>query len=323
MNMKFKQLRQRIPAKQKLIIRSVLILLFTLIVAVIWVSCGYYSPYYFLSENQNLYIFSTQAQVVGAIYGLTITGYTFLRNNQDKQIESDPSMKDPIIVNQKEERILLYSLTIISVLTILLSIFALITLEDVNKDLRVVSKNLSSALFFVNILLFAYFILYFLRLDKIEKASEEIKNVIDEQENRKENNKSSSCRDSEIINNDVCENLKDLNPVPSLTDFLIYFNSIEEWLNILMENHIKKTNIEYQRLNLNLQSDKYKNRFRLTVSRILKDLVSLGVIGSDLEKELSEIIKYRNALVHGNNLKPSDLMYNKIKSVAEKVERLL
>ncbi|EOB9990865.1 HEPN domain-containing protein, partial [Cronobacter sakazakii] len=116
---------------------------------------------------------------------------------------------------------------------------------------------------------------------------------------------------------------KDLNPVPSLTDFLIYFNSIEEWLNILMENHIKKTNIEYQRLNLNLQSDKYKNRFRLTVSRILKDLVSLGVIGSDLEKELSEIIKYRNALVHGNNLKPSDLMYNKIKSVAEKIERLL
>ncbi len=61
---------------------------------------------------------------------------------------------------------------------------------------RVVSKNLCTAFFIITIFLFCYFILYVLRLDKIEKASEEIKNSIDEYEK----NKTSATQPSSDMN---------------------------------------------------------------------------------------------------------------------------
>lgn len=308
--------------KHKIRIMVGLLIFFTFIVSLMWVVTGYFSPIYFLSENQNLYILSTQAQVIGAIYGLTIAGYTFQRNNQDKQIESDPSLKDAVSLNQKEERALLYALTLISVSTILLSMFSLVTFEDIDKKTRVIAKNLSSALFFVDMLLFAYFILYVLRLNKIEKASQEIKKGIDKEEDLKSRGPSTS-RGAEGGEDSSDEALDEINPAVRLMIFLNSFNKIEEWLNMMMDIYIRNLNVNQNELGNHYQNYNYGKNNRLPISKVLRDLVSLGLISSQLERELSEIIKYRNALVHGKDLTPSSVMVSKIENLALEVERLL
>ncbi|MBC3995063.1 hypothetical protein H8R20_05560 [Morganella morganii] len=85
--------------------------LLTIVVSFLWIYQGFENPWYLLSAEQNLYIYSTQAQVIAAIYGLTVTGYIFLRSNQDKQKENDPTKKDAINLTQNNERVLLFALT--------------------------------------------------------------------------------------------------------------------------------------------------------------------------------------------------------------------
>ena len=80
-----------------------LLVLLTTIVSSLWIYQGFESPWYLLSEEKHLYIYSTQAQVIAAIYGLTVTGYIFLRNNQDKQKENDPTKIDAINLTQNNE----------------------------------------------------------------------------------------------------------------------------------------------------------------------------------------------------------------------------
>ncbi|WGE30260.1 hypothetical protein PHA77_06510 [Edwardsiella tarda] len=119
--------------------------------------------------------------MIAAIYGLTVTGYIFIRNNKDKLKENDSTKIDAINLTQYNERVLLFVLTF-SLSTILLAVFTLALFDNKVNTVRVVSKNLCAAFFIITIFLFCYFILYVLRLDKIEKASEEIKKSIDEYE---------------------------------------------------------------------------------------------------------------------------------------------
>ncbi|MEX8493217.1 hypothetical protein, partial [Sphaerotilus sp.] len=40
---------------------------------------------FYLNENQILYIYSTSAQVIAGIYGLTLTGFIFYRNELSRE----------------------------------------------------------------------------------------------------------------------------------------------------------------------------------------------------------------------------------------------
>ncbi|PSU19934.1 hypothetical protein CTM97_18525 [Photobacterium phosphoreum] len=46
---------------------------------------GLYSPMFELNENQILYIYSTSAQVLAGIYGLTLSGFIFFRNELSRE----------------------------------------------------------------------------------------------------------------------------------------------------------------------------------------------------------------------------------------------
>jgi hypothetical protein len=47
-----------------------------------------------LDENQILYLFSISAQVIAAIYGLTLTGFIFLRNELSREEFEDETLVD-------------------------------------------------------------------------------------------------------------------------------------------------------------------------------------------------------------------------------------
>ncbi len=306
--------------------------LLTIVVSFLWIYQGFENPWYLLSTEQNLYIYSTQAQVIAAIYGLTVTGYIFLRNNQDKQKENDPTKKDAINLTQNNERVLLFALTFFSLSTILLAIFTLVSFDDKENMVgRVVSKNLCTVFFIITICLFCYFILYVLRLDKIEKASKEIKNSIDEYEKNKTSATQSSSdlngNESKLNDSDTIEekNKNHDDNTGSLNVFILKFNQLESLLNVLF-NEVYSKQVQYidasrtipQYCNPSIRDNRYR-----PISTVLKELVKCERIDSRLNNDLKEIIKYRNALVHGQDLIPSKVMIKKIDTITKEVERLL
>lgn len=310
-----------------------LLVVLTSIVSSLWIYQGLESPWYLLSEEKHLYIYSTQAQVIAAIYGLTVTGYIFLRNNQDKQKEGDSTKIDAINLTQNNERVLLFALTFFSLSTILLAVFTLVSFDDKMNVARVVSKNLCTAFFIITIFLFCYFILYVLRLDKIEKASEEIKKAIDEHEKNKTyatqsssdmNGNESNLNDSDTIEGKN-ENQNYDNTTDSLALFLYKFNQLESFINILLD---KLYSDQTQSISMDLIPAQYyssprKWKRHRSISIALNELVKCGRIDSRLNNDLREIIKYRNALVHGQDLIPSKIMMKKINRIAKEVEILL
>lgn len=315
----------------KLTIRLLVVL--TMVVSFLWIYQGLESPWYLLSEEQHLYIYSTQAQVIAAIYGLTVTGYIFLRNNQDKQKENDSTKIDAINLTQSNERVLLFALTFFSLSTILLAVFTLVSFDDKVNIVRVVSKNLCTAFFIITISLFCYFILYVLRLDKIEKASEEIKKTIDEYEKNKNPATQSSSDmngdENKLNDSDMIEerngNQRYDDTTDSLALFLYKFNQLESFVNILL-NKLYSNKIQpvdaYLAPVHNYTTSRKGWRHR-SISIALNELVKFGRIDSRLNNDLREIIKYRNALVHGQDLIPSKIMLQKIDMISKEVESLL
>ncbi|STB38652.1 hypothetical protein [Citrobacter koseri] len=308
-----------------------LLVALTTVVSSLWIYQGFENPWYLISEEQHLYIYSTQAQVIAAIYGLTVTGYIFLRNNQDKQKENDSTKIDAINLTQNNERVLLFALTFFSLSTILLAVFTLVSFDDEVIMVRVFSKNLCAAFFIITIFLFCYFILYVLRLDKIEKASEEIKKSIDKYEKNKTSATQSSSdmngNESKLNDSDTIEekNQNHDNTIDSLALFLYKFNQLESFINRLFDKFYSN---QAQSIGIDLIPTQYYSSSRQgkrhrSISIALNELVKLGRIDSRLNDDLREIIKYRNALVHGQDLIPSKVMIQKIDRIAKEVESLL
>lgn len=57
---------------------------------------GLHSPALTLNENQVLYLFSTSAQVIAAIYGLTLIGFLFFRNELNREATKDETLTEAI-----------------------------------------------------------------------------------------------------------------------------------------------------------------------------------------------------------------------------------
>jgi hypothetical protein len=49
-----------------------------------------------LTENQIMYLYSTSAQVLAAVYGLTLTGYIFLRGDLNREAEATKLEPNPL-----------------------------------------------------------------------------------------------------------------------------------------------------------------------------------------------------------------------------------
>ena len=75
----------------------------TVVSVITWIVGACLLPLLNLSENQALYIFSSEAQVIAAVYGLTITGYIFLRNQQDRLADRDESLVEILDTIQSDQ----------------------------------------------------------------------------------------------------------------------------------------------------------------------------------------------------------------------------
>ena len=199
-------------------------------------------------------------------------------------------------------------------LSVLLSVFTLFTFDNDYRLLRVLVKNSASSFFLISIFWFACFILYVLRLDKIEKASLAIKQEIDYEEEK----------NYELGSDDINFDSGIVGPQEnSLSNFLYMFNKMEKDLKYLLNKQMSKNSISYKSISSSLDYIYYPTKKRMYISAIVKALSNAGILEQKLEKDIIEIIRYRNALVHGQDLNPSTTMLYKIRITANKVEQLL
>ncbi|WP_326901533.1 hypothetical protein P8F81_03800 [Kosakonia cowanii] len=272
-----------------------------LVVTAAWLSIAFHWPMIFLNENQYLYILSTQAQVLGAVYGLSLTGYVFLRNNQDRLIEQDDSLYEVITKIQIKDYALLLLITILSVLTIFSDILSLMTYNHHYRLTKIVIKNAASVFFVITMLLISYFILRALRSGQVAKVSKEI---VQDLGNQKE---------YVIAVNSYVESLNDQIGEDD-KDFYLYGKFMKVFVDV--EENLRK---KYSFFRKDTNSKSIKN---LPLTLIVNDLIKIGLIKEPLGTDLRRIIQYRNALVHTNNEKPSVSMLNVLQSLKAQLDSI-
>ena len=81
--------------------------------------------YVFLSENQILYIYSSLAQVIGALLGLTIAGYSMVDSKLKTLSEADTTITEYVEDTRHDYYISLMYIIILSTINIILCLIVL------------------------------------------------------------------------------------------------------------------------------------------------------------------------------------------------------
>jgi uncharacterized protein YutE (UPF0331/DUF86 family) len=216
-----------------------------------------------LNENQVLYLFSTSAQVIAAIYGLTLTGFLFFRNELNREATEDETLTEAISQLKSRYFSLLVFITLLVGLTLFLSNAAISYEADVRTNITTVLINAGQSSLIVSFVAITAFVFDVIAPQRIEKASQELKDELD--------------------------------PAParelrgSLESFLTNYNKIEVLL------------IDAGTLYQSGTTTAYESRSprRMSNARLAEILVRSERIDKMLFNRLRELITLRNAIIHG------------------------
>ncbi|MEY0694830.1 hypothetical protein AB7378_13825 [Providencia rettgeri] len=152
------------------------------IITIIPIYVGLNNSLFILNENQILYLYSNSSQVLAAIYGLTLTGFIFFRNELSRNEASDDTLSDATDSLKKRYRSQLIFITILSVSTLITSNVVISIESSEWKNAKIILMNLSQSLFILSLIVISFFIFDILEPKRIEKESLKIQSEIDPQE---------------------------------------------------------------------------------------------------------------------------------------------
>ncbi|MFM0366318.1 hypothetical protein [Paraburkholderia sediminicola] len=224
---------------------------------------GAVDPLIYLNENQILYLFSTSAQVVAGIYGLTLTGFIFFRNELSREEFEDDTLADAIESLKKRYFSLLLFVTAFAILTLLMANLAISYESAEPNDAKVIIINSAQSAFIISLFAIAYFIFEVASPKRIEGVSKRLQNKLD------------PSRTDEKKGN--------------LEDFVRNYNEIESLLIANGWRYDKAASVSYE-----TRAPK-----RLPNSRLAEILFRSGRITQSLFQRLRELITLRNSIIHG------------------------
>lgn len=223
---------------------------------------GYINPIWILNENQILYLFSTSAQVLAGVYGLTLTGFIFFRNELSREEFDDDSLTDAVEALKERYFKLLVFITLFSVFTLLISNFVISIESSKNSNMGTFFINVGQASFVINLLVITYFIFDVIAPKRIERASKNLQETFDPVSSTKEKG--------------------------SLEEFLTNFNQIEYIL--------QKYGQAFQSEMSGFQP---KSRRRISNVKLAQIILQAERIDNGLFDEIKRLITLRNSIVHG------------------------
>lgn len=269
-------------------VNSVFFIIFEIIISIFS-----FHSFIILNENQLLYASSTLSQVVATLFGLSVTGYIFLDEKLKNDMEADQSLIDIVgeLKNKYKSKIILTG-----ILT-----FSGIFLCIIN-----ICFGINNVLFSIFLNNFILNNSIFISLLSIFKIILFIIQIIDPEKIQKESNigKKHLAKNLEAKSN-INFN-RDSNVKVSLEDFLTTYNDIESKISEIV-NSVKINNL----------NDKNKN-----IYQNLKILQSSEKIDMELLNKIDSLRKYRNYLVHGQDMAINAKFYYLAKDIKEELETL-
>lgn len=216
-----------------------------------------------LNENQVLYLFSTSGQVIAGIYGLTLTGFIFFRNELSREEFEDETLTEAVEALKKRYFELLLFISALVVFTILLSNLA-ISYEAVGPvRANKIIINVGQSAFVTSLCAITYFIFDVISPKKIEVVSRRLQSKVDPK--RSEQTKG------------------------GLEEFLRNYNQIEALLIESGQPYQQTTSANYD--------PRYTRR--ISNARLAEILLRGEKIAKDLFQKIRELITLRNAIIHG------------------------
>lgn len=216
-----------------------------------------------LDENQILYLFSTSAQVLAGVYGLTLTGFVFFRNELSREEFEDETLADAVESLKRRYFTLLLFITALVLVTFALSNLAISSESSGQTYINILLINCGQAAYATSLLTIAYFIFEVISPKRIEVASRALQDRVDPTHGSKTKG--------------------------NLEEFLRNYNQIES---LLVESGQSYGITSYS-------SPQAKAPRRTSNSRLAEVLARNERISKSLFLRLRELITLRNSIIHG------------------------
>jgi len=278
----FKERRKFLSPSYIVFLSLVLLIFISLITSFI----GLKTPLLILNENQILYLYSTSAQVLAGVYGLTLTGFIFFRNELSREELEDDTLTEAVESLKNRYFKILMFITILSIFTLLMSNLVISSESKKNSPLTAITMNIGQSSFVVNLLVIAYFIFDVISPKRIEKESKSIQQKVD--------------------------------PLPaddvrgSLEDFLTNYNTLEYIL--------QKYGQAYQS---EFENSSGRTRRRISNVRLAEFILRAEKIDYRLFEEIKNLVTLRNSIIHGAEPVVSENMVAASKVILQKLAEAL
>jgi len=243
----------------------------------------FFDDIFILNENQLLYLFSAMAQIIGSIFGLTLTAYVFFADKFKDSTRGDDIYYDATTGLIERYITNLGLIACICGVTIFLCIFGIITLHNW-KVLYPFIINESVLLFLLGVISILVFGIMVLDPRKLDKEIAKMKKKAEEYYETTSLNKEGDFR-----------------------LFLKHYNLLERVIIEFANTWIKNEN-------------KYVGNDRPQIIQALRVLYGNEIIPKRLSDEIHELRMYRNALVHGIDFNVSQMACERVEIIYNALE---
>lgn len=215
-----------------------------------------------LNESQILYLSSTSAQVVAAVYGLTLTGFIFFRSELSREGVEDETLRDAVEILKARYFALLVFITVLVIVTLVLANLTIAWESVDGGPLRRFFLNGGQVGFVTSLLAIAYFVFDVISPKRIERASKSLQV-------------------------DVDPHVEGQN-AGSLDEFLKNYEQIESQLDLAGKAYLGER-----------VTDDKRRRRRMPNDRLVEILYRSQRIDKALRQQLRDLITLNNAIIHG------------------------
>ena len=234
---------------------------------------GLYKPLILLDDTQISYVFSTIAQILGAIFALTIPSYIFFSDKLDKRQNKEEILEEAI---RKIKDLSYKSMKTISILTLLTEVLCLLTISGESLKTYLLKNffiNSTISLFLIDFFLILLFIKNMIEPQIVEKTLSQLSKTSP----YKAPNHMQGAQTAVFYSS-------------NLSRFLNYFCKIEKLLRSFENDYFFSKQIK-----------KFSSRKKNSLTFIVRMLFQNQIIQPDLNDKLILLIYFRNRVVHGDD----------------------
>lgn len=235
-----------------------------------------------LNESQVLYLSSTSAQVVAAVYGLTLTGFIFFRSELSREGLEDETLRDALESLKARYFALLLFITVLVIVSLLLANLTMVVERSEDELARRLVLSAGQSGFVTSLLAIAYFVFDVISPKRIERASQSLQVGVDPHVEGRQ--------------------------AGSLDDFLKNYEQIEAQLDSAAKDYLGDRG-----------ADERRPRRRIPAARLVEILYRSQRIDRALHQKLRDLMTLSNAILHGADPVVSEEM---VKTSAESVQEL-